>query len=79
MAGPGTPPHDLHRRFSLPAMEHGGRATILKTDSTKWVDRGGDPGKLVGLPRNGVRESGSCAVGVRFLRTQQRVKSQCLY
>ena len=41
------------------------------------LDRDLKPGKLDGLPRSMACE-GCVMVGVRFLRTQQRVKSQCL-
>ena len=42
-------------------------------------DKSDDSDTIEGLPRSRVRVSGSGAVGVRFLRTQQRVKSQCLF
>ncbi|MBO2455961.1 hypothetical protein J4573_53450, partial [Actinomadura barringtoniae] len=43
------------------------------------IDKPSGSDKVNESPRGERRESGSNAVGVRFLRTQQRVKSQCLY
>ena len=58
---------------------------LVRAQKGRWrpnrpeFDKAGGSGRLEGLPRSGARGSGSGAVGVRFLRTQQRVKSQCLY
>ncbi|MFB4304470.1 hypothetical protein, partial [Actinomadura sp. NTSP31] len=60
-------------------MENQELLSIVEKIFTDRLDNEDGSGKLAGLPRSGARESGSGAVGVRFLRTQQRVKSQCLY
>jgi hypothetical protein len=48
-----------------------------RSGSLDWFDRGSESGKLEGLPRRALLWG--LMVGVRFLRTQQRVKSQCLF
>ena len=75
-AGYGGRPVGLLRRSRQAVAWCAGQVSD-RSGSLDWVDRGSESGKLEGLPRRALLWG--LMVGVRFLRTQQRVKSQCLF